>query len=38
MIDDKTLYKDFLKGSIEAFETLVINHKDSYKARRKLYI
>ena len=29
MKDDKTLYKDFLKGDINAFETLVINHKDN---------
>lgn len=29
MIDDKTLYKDFLKGSIDAFESLVIMHKDN---------
>lgn len=29
MIDDKILYKDFLEGSIEAFENLVIKHKDN---------
>ena len=29
MKDDKTLYKDFLKGDINAFESLVINHKDN---------
>ncbi|WFA07778.1 sigma-70 family RNA polymerase sigma factor [Tissierella sp. Yu-01] len=29
MIDDKKLYKDFLNGSIEAFETLVIEYKDN---------
>jgi RNA polymerase sigma-70 factor (ECF subfamily) len=28
MIDDKQLYSDFLNGSIEAFETLVITYKD----------
>jgi RNA polymerase sigma-70 factor (ECF subfamily) len=29
MIDDKKLYKEFLDGSIEAFETLVIEYKDN---------
>lgn len=29
MKDDKMLYRDFLEGDIDAFETLVINHKDN---------
>lgn len=29
MKDDKTLYKEFLEGDINSFETLVINHKDN---------
>lgn len=29
MLDDKILYRDFLEGSIEAFESLVISHKDN---------
>lgn len=29
MLDDKILYKDFLEGSINAFETLVLTHKDN---------
>ncbi|WMM24488.1 RNA polymerase sigma factor [Tissierella sp. MB52-C2] len=29
MIDDKIFYKDFLEGSIDAFETLVLRHKDN---------
>ncbi|NLC03431.1 MAG: RNA polymerase sigma factor [Tissierellia bacterium] len=29
MKDDKTLYKEFLKGNIESFEDLVIQHKDN---------
>ncbi|NLY45314.1 MAG: RNA polymerase sigma factor [Tissierella sp.] len=29
MIDDKVLYKSFLEGDINAFEALVIKHKDN---------
>ena len=29
MKDDKTLYREFLKGDIGSFEDLVINHKDN---------
>jgi len=29
MLDDKILYRDFLEGSVEAFESLVIRHKDN---------
>lgn len=29
MKDDKTIYREFLEGSISAFETLVIEHKDN---------
>ncbi|WIV13735.1 RNA polymerase sigma factor [Proteiniborus sp. MB09-C3] len=29
MLDDKILYKNFLEGSINAFETLVLTHKDN---------
>lgn len=29
MIDDKKLYQDFLDGSIEAFESLVLEYKDN---------
>ena len=29
MLDDKKLYKDFVEGNINAFESLVLSHKDN---------
>lgn len=29
MIDDKIIYKDFLEGSVDAFESLVLKYKDN---------